>query len=137
MADNYLVGISLTWNVTGVYTSHIQKKRLEQKVQATQYGYTLEALQLKTQLKSSSVLIEEQVNQSEKSLIAVNKALEAYDLYLSRYQNGLIDLTALLQIQSLLQQAEKNNIDAHGQLWDQLVNKAALTGDFSYLSNQF
>jgi outer membrane protein TolC len=65
------------------------------------------------------------------------KAREAYSLYLSRYESGLINLTELLQIQAILQQTEKSNIDTHGQLWDQLINKAELSGNFTYLSTQF
>lgn len=137
MSTNYLVGLGLTWNLTGIYTSNIQKKRLEQRVQESRFGYALESHQLNTRLGSTRSRIAEQYNQVAHNAGAVSKADQAYDLYLSRYQSGLISLTELLQIQSLLQQAEKNNIEAHGQLWDQLTLQAELTGDFTNLSNQF
>ncbi|MEB0249450.1 TolC family protein, partial [Mucilaginibacter sp. 5B2] len=137
MANNYLVGVGLTWNITGAYTSTLQKKRFGQQAQANKYGYDLEEKQLQTQLGSATARLTEQISQVNKTQRAVLKAQEAYELYLSRYESGLISLTELLQIQGILQQAEKNNIDTHGQLWDQLINKAEISGNFNYLSTQF
>ncbi|GAC1310079.1 MAG: hypothetical protein NVSMB24_26640 [Mucilaginibacter sp.] len=137
LANNYLVSVGLTWNITGAYTSTLQKKRLEQQVQGNRYGYNLEEKQLKTELGSTYARLTDQLQQADKTQRAVSKAIEAYDLYLSRYQSGLISLTELLQIQALLQQAEKSNIETHGQLWDQLINQAELSGNFNYLSAQF
>ncbi|WP_345947739.1 TolC family protein [Mucilaginibacter sp. PAMB04274] len=137
MANNYLVGVGVTWNITGAYTSALQKKRFGQQAQANKYGYDLEEKQLQTQLASATARLTEQISQANKTQRAVLKGREAYELYLSRYESGLIRLTELLQIQGILQQAEKNNIDTHGQLWDQLINQAEISGNFNYLSTQF
>lgn len=137
MANNYLVGVGLTWNITGAYKSMLQRKKLDQQVQGNKYGYDQEEKQLQTELGSSSARLTEQIRQAEKMQRAVGKAREAYDLYLSRYESGLINLTELLQIQAILQQTEKSNIDIHGRLWEELINKAELSGNFTYLSTQF
>lgn len=137
MNNNYLVGLGLTWNISNLSVGAMRKKQLNQETSASQYRYEAEKIQLNTSLNSLNALITEQYKQVAKTDMAVKKAEEAYDLYFSRYENGLINLTELLQIQLLFQQSEKSNIDAHQQLWEQVISLAVTTNDFSYLSNQF
>lgn len=137
MSGNYLVGVGLTWNITGLYTSALQKKRIETEVRAKQYGYNRQELELNSRLGAASVNLQQQVLRAGKTRQAVLKAKPAYELYVSRYQNGLLSLTELLQIQQLLQDAEKVNIDTQQQLWDQLITEAELSGDFKTLVSHF
>jgi outer membrane protein TolC len=136
-ANNYLAGLGLTWNITNAYNSITGKKKAAQQVQATQFRQQTEALQLNTSLQAVDTRIREQWQQVQYSREAVLQAREGYDLYLARYESGLISLTELLQIQALLQQAEKNHIDASRQWWEQQLIKAELTTDFTYLLQQF
>lgn len=135
-AQNYLVGVGLSWNLTGLYTGSVEKKRAQKQVDAAHSRYQLEKLQMNTSLKALSSRIEAQLKQVVKTESAVQKTTAAYELYLSRYEAGLINLTDLLQIQSLLQQVEKSNIEVHQELWTQLNTKAELSGDYSFLFNQ-
>ncbi len=135
--DNYLVGVGLTWNISNAYNSIAERKRAGQHLLATKAGYNLLDLQLNTGLQSVSSRIYMQLKQVNKTTQAVQNARNAYDLYLSRYESGLINLTELLQIQLLLQQSEKVNIDAYQQLWDQITIRSELSGNFSHLSSQF
>ncbi|WP_316745978.1 TolC family protein [Pedobacter gandavensis] len=135
-AQNYLVGVGLSWNLTGLYTGSVEKKRAQKQIDAAQSRYQLQKLQMNTSLQALSSRIQAQVKQVAKTESAVHKTTDAYDLYLSRYEAGLINLTDLLQIQSLLQQVEKSNIEVHQELWTQLNTKAELSGDYSFLFNQ-
>ena len=132
---NYLIGLGLNWNLTGLYTGSLEKKRAQKQVDAAQSQYQLQKLQMNTALQTISSRISAQVNQVAKTKAALKKTLNAYDLYLSRYEAGLINLTELLQIQALLQQVEKSNIEVHQELWNQLNTRAELSGDYSYLFN--
>lgn len=136
-ANNYLVGVGLTWNISKAYASINKQKRIRQEEIASQSRLDTKSLQLHTDLLSASNRIKEQSKQVIKTTEAVVYARKAYDLYLSRYQHGLINLTELLQIQQLLQQAEKVNIGAYQQFWDQMVLQAELSSNFSALSNHF
>lgn len=135
-AQNYLVGVGLSWNLTGLYTGSVEKKRAQKQVDAAQSRYQLQKLQMNTSLQAVSSRIQAQLKQVSKTESAVQKTTAAYALYLSRYEAGLINLTDLLQIQSLLQQVEKSNIEVHQELWTQLNTKAELSGDYRFLFNQ-
>lgn len=135
--SNYLIGLGLTWNISNAFNSITERNRIKQQQAATQSRFEAQSLQLTTGLQSVNSRLNESRKQVEKTNSAVDKARKAYDLYLSRYQNGLINLTELLQIQLLLQQSEKVNIEAYQQFWEQVIARSELSGDFSYLSNQF
>lgn len=137
MNNNYLVGLGLTWNISNLYSGTLQKKQLQQEVIAAEARYDLQKLKLNTGIQSIENRITEQFKQVNKTDKAVTQAREAYDLYFSRYEAGLINLIELLQIQLLLEQSEKKNIEAHQAFWDQVISLAVASNDFSYLSNQF
>lgn len=132
---NYLIGLGLSWNLTGLYTGSLEKKRAQKQVDAAQSQYQLQKLQMNTALQAISSRINAQVKQVAKTKEALKKTLNAYDLYLSRYEAGLISLTELLQIQALLQQVEKSDLELSQELWNQLNIRAELSGDYSYLFN--
>lgn len=132
---NYLIGLGLSWNLTGLYTGSLEKKRAQKQVDVVQSQYQLQKLQMNTALQAISSRIAAQVKQVAKTKTALKKTLNAYDLYLSRYEAGLINLTELLQIQALLQQVENSDLELCQELWNQLNTKAELSGDYSYLFN--
>lgn len=136
-ARNYLVGVGLTWNISNIYTGSLEKKRTAKVLEGSKFTYDLQKLQMNTALQAVTSRIDQQLKQVTNTRLALRKAQQAYDLYLSRYESGLINLTELLQIQSLLQQVEKNAIEVQQEFWNLLIKRAELSGDFSYLSNQF
>ena len=71
----------------------------------------------------------------EKTNEAQQQANGAYQMYLSRYKSGLMDLSNLLQIQILLEQAEKKHIDAAFDFWMLRAAEAELIADFTHLFN--
>ena len=136
-ANNYLAGLALTWNLSAAYTTRLESRLAEQNILAFQARHDVQALKLQTTLRAISARIQEQQKQIANARQAVEHARQAYDGYVVRYESGLISMTELLQLQFLLQQAEKYEIEVYQQFWDQVIEQAELTGDFSYLSNQF
>ncbi|MGA9652144.1 TolC family protein [Pedobacter sp.] len=133
-ANNYLVGIGLTWNLTNIYSSGISRKRIGESVRSTQARYDLQRLQMQTTLRAQYESIAAQYQKLAQQETAVAKAESAYALYLSRYEGGLINLTELLQIQLLLQGAEKERIESTQKMWALLTSQAELAGDFNFLT---
>lgn len=133
--DNYLIGVGLTWNFTNLFTNKYKQEHFSKQAKSVDFQKEQYALQMKTQLESSVVRINEQQKQLQKTKQAIEQAHQAYTMYLARYKSGLIALSELLQIQSLLQQAEKTHIEASQQYWLQLVAQATLTTDFQFLFN--
>ncbi|WP_069658437.1 TolC family protein [Arcticibacter eurypsychrophilus] len=136
-SNNYLIGVGLTWNISGAYTSSLEKRRAEKTIQGVQARYDLQKLQMSTSLQALSLKIAQQENLLEESYKAFKKAVDAYDLYLSRYEGGLINLTELLQIQLLLQTSDREYIQAGQNYWNMINEQAEISGDFSSLLNHF
>ena len=103
--------------------------------EAERLGYLEKQYQLsmETEITAIQRKIEEQQKQLQKENRAVKGASDAYEMYVARYKSGLITLTELLQIRQILENAEKSQIDAAKEFWEQVVNKAELTGDFDFL----
>lgn len=136
-ANNYLIGIGLSWNISGAYTSSIEKKRITKTLQNQMAKYDLQKLQMNTSLNAVSERIIQQRKQVQQSNLAVSNAERAYNLYLSRYEGGLISLTELLQIQLILQKAEKEAIEAQQNLWNLFITQSEISGNFNYLAKHF
>lgn len=136
-ANNYLIGVGLSWNISGAYTSSLEKKRSTKSLQNQMAKYDLQKLQMNTALHAVSERIQQQEQQVIQSKLAVSSAGHAYTLYLSRYEGGLINLTELLQIQLILQKTEKEAIEAQQTLWTLFISQSEISGDFSYLANHF
>ncbi|GEO03998.1 hypothetical protein AAE02nite_16620 [Adhaeribacter aerolatus] len=136
-ANNYLTGVGLTLNINSIYNTRLENRLAEQNILASQSRYAVQALKQQTTLQAIAARLQEQQKQMANAKQAVQNAQQAYELYVARYESGLISMTELLQLQFLLQQAEKSEIEAYQQFWAQVVQQAELTGDFSYLSNQF
>lgn len=137
LANNYLVGAGITWNIGNAYTSSLERKRSQKTITGVQEKYNLQQLQMNSALSAVAVKILQQralINQTQK---ACEKASEAYDLYLARYQGGLINLTELLQIQALLQSSQRDNLQAGQNYWDLITAQAELSSDFSLLLSHF
>ena len=134
-ANNVLAGIGLTWDLTGIHTSGLRARELSQEAEQASLERSQYERQMQTNLSSIRARTRQQYQQIQKTRQAVEQTHQAYRQYLARYQSGLIDLTQLLQIQDLLQQAENHHIEAAREYWTLLAGEAELTADFSFLFN--
>lgn len=134
---NYLVGLGLRWNITGILDTKIEQKKIQQNRNIAQLHYQQQELNLNASIQATKAQLNEQEKQIKKTQKGVEKADEAYKLYRTRYESGLINLTDLLQIQLLLQQAEDKHIDAFRSFWEQVIVQAETSGDFTLLFDIF
>lgn len=132
-ADNYLVGVGLTWNFSSLFTNQYKKQAFKQQAENASQKYKAYQQALQTNIEASHIQLNAQAKQLKQTLQAVEQATQAYAMYMARYQNGLIALSELLQIQQLLEQAEKTHIEATQYYWLQLVTEASFTTHFDFL----
>lgn len=133
--NNGLVGIGLTWNLSDLYTKKQKGSSFKQQAESQKYVHEQFEKQLQADLSAFQKQIENQYLEVEKTLHAEEQAQRAYEMYLARYKSGLMDLSSLLQIQLLLEQAEKTHINAAYEYWLLLAAEAELIADFSHLFN--
>jgi len=136
-AGNYLFGIGLVWNISGIHQNNLQRQQFRQEAIAAQSIYDKKALNLRALRKANQAQLIQKTKQLAKTTIGIAKANEAFQLYLTRYETGVINLTELLQIQHLLQQAEKAHLDASHAFWLKVIEGTELSGNFSHLSQIF
>ncbi len=135
--NNYLLGIGLSWNIDAFFTAQLDKQRIQQLQTSNMQEREAIQLSLTAQEESLRFHIEEAFAQIQAANAAYDAALSSYELFKVRYEKGLIDLTALLQIQRSLQYAEKSRIKAYYDYWHYQVEYAFAKADFTTLITQF
>lgn len=134
---NAIVGIGLTWNITDLYTKKKKGSSLMEDAESIGHLYKQQEMAMQADLSATQSKIIHQYIELLRTKEAREEAESAYAMYLSRYKNGLMDLSTLLQIQQLLEQAEKAHIEAAYGYWNLLAIEAVLLADFDYLFNNF
>lgn len=130
---NALVGIGITWNISDLYTQKQKSNSLKAQAESQQFLYDQYENQMQADLTSIQQQIQSQFAEVQKTHEAQTQVNRAYDMYFARYQSGLIDLSTLLQIQTLLEQAETRHIQAAYEYWLLLAAEAELLADFDYV----
>lgn len=134
-ATNGLVGIGLTWNISDLYTQKQKGNSLKEQAESQKFLHEQYEKQWIADLTAIQNQIKNQFSEVQKTKEAEAQAKSAYDMYLARYKSGLMDLSSLLQIQILLEQAEKNHIRASYEYWNLLIAQAELQADFDFVFN--
>lgn len=136
-AKNILLGIGVTWNITDVYTKKQKGNSLKKDAESINFLNKQQELAMQSDLSATQNKITHQYVEVQQTKDAQEEAEKAYEMYLSRYKSGLMDLSTLLQVQQLLETAENKHIEAAFAYWTLLAGEAALTGDFDHLFNNF
>ena len=134
-ANNMLAGIGITWNISSLHTSRLRGEALYKEAERTARLHAQYEQEMQADLSASQAKIHRQYEQLQKTRLAVRQSQAAYGMYLARYKSGLIALSELLQIRTLLEQAENAHIEASRDYWMLLVYEAELTADFDFLFN--
>ena len=134
-ANNYLVGIGVTWNITGLRTNYLKGEKLFKDAESTKLLHSQYEQAMVADLSASQAKIFQQSRQLQKTRLAVKESQNAYNMYLARYKSGLITLSELLQVRTLLEQAENSQISAAFDYWMLLAYQAELTVNFDFLFN--
>ncbi|WP_158858937.1 TolC family protein [Lunatibacter salilacus] len=132
---NFLVGVGVTWNITSLHTNHFKGEELLKEAESEKLLYSQYEQAMRADLTASQAKIFQQSEQLQKTRLGVKQSQDAYNMYLARYKSGLITLSELLQIRTLLEHAENNHIEASREYWMLVAYEAELTADFDYLFN--
>lgn len=133
--NNGLVGVAVTWNISDLYTQKQRSGSLKKQAESEGHRYKQYEQQMQAQLSSIQNKLIRHYAEVDKTNQAQQQANDAYQMYLSRYKSGLMDLSNLLQIQILLEQAEKKHIEAAYDFWLLRTAEAELIADFTHLFN--
>ena len=132
-SSNYLAGIGITWNLSSLYQNKVKQKIAARNIEAIKADYDAANLQLKTAYAVAVSRWKQQREKVAEAKMALEAAQQGYDLYIVRYENGLINLIELLQLQKGLQDAESNYVKAVGAYWNELIQQSASVGTVSLL----
>jgi len=133
--NNALAGIGITWNITSLHTNRLKSEELLKEAESTKLLHSQYKQAMQADLSASRAKIRQQYKQLGKTKLAVKQSQDAYGMYLARYKSGLIALSELLQIRTLLEQAENGHIEASSAYWMLLAFEAELTANFNFLFN--
>lgn len=133
--NNVLAGIGITWNITSLHTSRLKGRQLFKQAESVQQVHSQYQQAMQADLAASRTKIFRQYEQLQKTKLAVRQSKDAYEMYLARYKSGLIALSELLQIRTLLEQAENAHIEASRDYWLLHAYEAELSTDFNFLFN--
>ncbi len=133
---NYLLGISLSWNVMSVPKIRQQVNAQRFVSAAYQNEYDLIATQLQDQLILSDQRIENSLQSAREVPLQLKAASDAYVQKSVLYKNGLATIVELQQALYALNRAEADMSLAYINVWQSLLQKAAASGDFDLFIKQ-
>lgn len=130
---NYLLGVSLSWNITNLFKANTKVKEQQFHTKSLQY-------QLDAQQKELNVLAEQansQINNAyanyEEAKVQVEAAQMAYKQHTALYENGLTNLVDFTQALYSLNRAEIEFEIAQNNVWQALLMLASANGDLKVL----
>lgn len=135
--QNYFVGVGATWNLHQLFNAKTKQKQLETRQQAARDEYEMLEQEIDYQIQNLDVQLTQAIKGIAESNRSKSFALEAYEMYKVRYESGLINLAELLQVQDILLQTEKQNLDAYLQYWTVLIEQSYQRADFSLITGSF
>ncbi|OBW40412.1 Outer membrane efflux protein [Chryseobacterium sp. MOF25P] len=130
---NYLLGISLSWNITNIFRFNTKIK--EQQFLTKSLQYTFDAQQ--KELKTLSHQANEQLNNAylnfDETEIQLEAAALAHKQQTALYENGLTTLVDFTQALYGLNRAEIDYEIAQNNVWQALLLLASAQGDIQIL----
>lgn len=134
---NYLLGVGMNWNLTGIYRGNAQIGSQRFKLQAIQNEYDL----VQRQLMAESLLSDQRINNAMENYNEVPTQMKAAsDAYLQKsalFKNGLATMVDVTQALYALNRAETDRDVAYINVWQALLLKAAAVGDITLFTNEF
>ena len=132
-SHNLLVGVGLTWDLSNFYTKRIKGESLSKEAESVKSIHLNYEQAMQAELAAINAKIKQQKEALIKSKLGIQQSADAFDMYFLRYESGLIRLSDLLQVQLLVEDAEKNHIEALLEYWKLRVQYSELTEDFDFL----
>ena len=133
---NYLIGLGVTWNLTGLIRVHHQLEEQTYLLASLKNDYDLNESTLLAEKDLADKRIENALNQYREGPVQLKAARDAYIQKSTLYKNGLTTLVDLTQAIYALNQAETQVAINYNNVWTALLLKSAATGDFGLFLNQ-
>jgi outer membrane protein len=132
---NYIVGLTLSWNLSHIYRHHHKKKEQQLVTTSLQHDYRLLQEELKAQTQLASAKLRNAFENFEETKIQLEAAQLAYKQHTALYDNGLTTVVDYTQSLYTLSRAETSYEIAQNNAWQALLLQAAAQGDLSILFN--
>ncbi len=133
---NYLVGFTLSWNITSLFRRGKLYKAALEEVKSDQFLYKTQELGLKTDFRNAQISAEISVQQALEAPVQLNAAQNAYNQADARYASGLSSIPELAQAYYLLNRAEIDQLIAINNVWRSLLLESAASGELNIFLSQ-
>jgi len=134
---NFLLGIGMNWNLTGIYRGDAQAGAAHFKLQAAQNEYDLVRRQLTAESLLSDQRLKNAMETYNEAPMQMKAAAEAYIQKSALFKNGLASMVDVTQALYALNRAEADRDVAYINVWQALLLKAAAIGDITWFTNEF
>lgn len=133
---NYLLGIGLNWNLTGIARNSAQVRSQDFIVKGLQNEYDLASQQIRAQETLSDMKMKNALDNYSEAPVQVKAASDAYLQKTTLYKNGLATLVEVTQALYTLNRAETDRDIAYTNVWQALLLKAAAAGEITLFTNE-
>jgi outer membrane protein TolC len=133
---NYLVGIGLTWDVTGFSKARSMAASARWRSAGLRNEFNLEQNQLTNQLALADRQLGDALAKYQETPIQLQSARDAYRQKEALYENGLSTLVDVTQTLFILNRAEIDRDVACNAVWQALLLKAGAAGDMNIFLQQ-
>lgn len=134
--SNYLLGLTLSWNITNLYRVNTKVKEQQFRTQALQQDFDLLHKELDAQSKLAKSQLHNAVENFEETKVQLSAAQLAYRQHTALYENGLTTLVDYTQALYALNRAEIDYEIAQNNVWQALLLLASSQGDLEILTQK-
>lgn len=134
--SNYLLGLSLSWNITNIFRSDTKVKEQQFLTQSLQEDFDLFKKELNAQTQMAYSQLNNAKENFEETKIQVSAAQMAYKQHTALYENGLTTLVDYTQALYSLNRAEIDYEIAQNNVWQALLLLASARGDLGVFIQQ-
>ncbi|UYQ94067.1 TolC family protein [Chitinophaga horti] len=135
--SNYLFGVGVTWNLTGILRAGQQVTAQHQVSEGMRYEAELVNQQLQAQQDLAGVKMKNALAAYNEAPLQVRSSSDAFTQRSVLYRNGLNTIVDVTQALYTLNRAETDRDIAFANVWQALLLKAASTGNLSIFTNEF
>ena len=131
---NYLLGFSLTWNITNFFKYNTKVKEQKYISQSLQYTFDEQKKELKILFHQANAQLDNAYDNFEETKVQLQAAEIAYKQQTALYENGLTTLVDFTQALYSLNRAEIDYEIAQNNVWQALLLLASAEGDIKVIT---
>lgn len=132
---NYLLGFSLSWNITNIYRSNTKVREQGFLTQSFQQDFNLYKKELGAQSKLAFAQLQNASENFDETKVQLAAAALAYKQHTTLYENGLTNLVDYTQALYSLNRAEVDYEIAQNNVWQALLLQASAKGDLAIFTH--